>query len=121
MVAYNAYLSVYKIWRDYDKQTYTDSLEDENRYSFADDMVVYMGDINELNKYIERMLDRHCKGDKQAYFEMILSTMTMANVFADWGADKESELCGKWYRKLFYRDYTKYITEEEISDLWGLS
>lgn len=121
-IADNEYYKVYRNWRDYDKQTYTDCLEDENKYSFAYDMVTYMGNTNELNKYIERMLNRHCKGNKQGYYEMILSTMTMANLFNSWGADKESVVCSDWYSTLFFDEDTiyQYVTEDEISDLWGL-
>lgn len=121
-IADNEYYKVYKNWRDYDKQTYTDCLEDNNRYSFAYDMAVYVGNTNELEKYIERMLNRHCKKNKQGYYEMILSTMLMANLFHAWGADKESEVCSDWYLKLFYNEdfIYQYISEGEISDLWGL-
>lgn len=116
------YYNVYKNWRNYDKLTETNCLEDNNRYSFAYDMAVYIGNTNELEKYIERMLNRHCKKNKQGYYEMILSTMLMANLFNAWGADKESEVCSDWYSGLFFNEDTiyKYITEEEISDLWRL-
>lgn len=121
-LAYNAYLNVYKDWKNYDRQTSTDCLEDENKYTFADDMVVYMGNPKELEKYINRMLSRFCKNNKQAYFEMILSTMTMANLFYRWGAEKESEICTEYYSNLFFNEdtYTKYITEDELSELWSL-
>lgn len=120
--AYSTYLNVYKQWRNYDRQTYTDCLEDENKYTFANDMVVYMGNPKELENYIERMLERFCKNNKQAYFEMILSTMTMANLFHSWGAKEEWEICSEWNNKIFFNDkiYTKYITEEELSDMWSL-
>lgn len=121
-IAYNAYLNVYANWKNYDKQTHTDCLAEENKYTFASDMVLYMGNPNELEKYIERMLKRFCKNNKQAYFEMILSTMTMANAFRRWGADKECDICGDYYTKLFFNEntYSKYITENELSDLWIL-
>lgn len=121
-IADNEYYKVYKNWKNYDKLTNTNCLNDDNRYSFAYDMVAYLGNTDELNKYIERMLKRHCKKNKQGYYEMILSCMTMANVFNAWGADKESEVCSSWYSKLFFNEDTiyQYITEEEISDLWRL-
>ena len=121
-IAYNTYLNVYANWKSYDKQTYTDCLAEENKYTFADDMVIYMGNPNELEKYIKRMLKRFCKNNKQAYFEMILSTMTMANLFYSWGANEESEICSYYYSALFFDEDTdsKYITENELSDLWGL-
>lgn len=121
-IAYNTYLNVYANWEKWDKHTHTDCLAEENKYTFADDMVIYMGNPNELEKYIKRMLSRFCKGNKQAYFEMILSTMTMANLFYSWGAEEESEICTEYYSNLFFNEdiYTKYITEDELSDLWGL-
>lgn len=121
-IAYNTYLNVYADWKKYDKQTQTDCLADKNKYTFADDMVAYMGNTTELEKYIKRMLSRFCKKNKQAYFEMILSTMTMANLFYNWGAEKESEICSYYYSALFFDEntYTKYITENELSELWGL-
>lgn len=121
-IAYNGYLNVYADWKFYDKQTNTNCLENENKYTFASDMVIYMGNPKELKKYIERMLNVHCKNNKQAYFEMILSTITMANRFNAWGADKESKICSDYYSALFFNEntYTKYVTEDEISDLWRL-
>lgn len=121
-IADNEYYNVYKNWKNYDKLTNTNCLDDDNRYSFAYDMVAYMGNTNELNKYIERMLNRHCKKNKQGYYEMILSCMTMANLFNAWGADNESTICSDWYSKLFFNEdfIYQYITEEEISALWGL-
>ena len=121
-IAYNTYLNVYANWEKWDKHTHTDCLAEENKYTFADDMVIYMGNPNELEKYIERMLKRFCKNNKQAYFEMILSTMTMANLFYEWGANKESEICSYYYSALFFDEntYSKYITENELSDLLRL-
>lgn len=121
-LAYNAYWNVYRDWKKYDRQTLTNCLEDENKYTFADNMVVYMGNPKELEKYIKRMLSRFCKNNKQAYFEMILSTMTMANLFYSWGAEEESEICTEYYSNLFFNEdtYTKYITEDELSELWSL-
>lgn len=121
-IAYNTYLGVYANWKSYDKLTQTNCLTEENKYTFADDMVVYMGNPKELEKYIKRMLSRFCKNNKQAYFEMILSTITMTNLFYNWGAEKESEICSYYYSALFFDEdtYSKYITENELSDLWGL-
>lgn len=121
-IADNEYYNVYKNWRNYDKLTETNCLEDNNRYSFAYDIAAYMGNTNELEKYIKRMLSRFCKKNKQGYYEMILSCMLMANLFYAWGANKESEICSDWYSKLFFDEETiyQYITEEEISELWGL-
>lgn len=121
-IADNEYYKVYKNWKNYDKLTNTNCLDDDNRYSFAYDMVAYYGNTDDLNKYIERMLRKHCKKNKQGYYEMILATMTMANVFNSWGATEESEVCSSWYSELFFNEDTiyQYITEDEISDLWGL-
>lgn len=121
-IAYNTYLNVYANWEKWDKHTHTDCLAEENKYTFADDMVIYMGNPNELEKYIERMLKRFCKNNKQAYFEMILSTMTMANLFYSWGANKESEICSDYYSALFFDEntYSKYITIDELRDLLRL-
>ena len=120
--AYNTYLGVYANWKSYDKLTKTYCLAEENKYTFADDMVIYMGNTTELKNYIERMLNRFCKNNKQAYFEMILSTMTMANLFCAWGANKESKICSDYYNKLFFNEdtYSKYITKDEISELQSL-
>lgn len=120
--AYKTYLGVYANWKSYDKLTNTNCLYDENKYTFADDMVIYMGNPEELEKYIERMLSKFCKNNKQAYFEMILSTMTMANLFYKWGANKENKICSDYYSKLFFdKDtYSKYITKDELSGLWSL-
>ena len=120
--SYTTYLNVYHNWRNYDKQTSTDCLQDENKYTFASDMVIYMGNPKELEKYIERMLNEFCKNNKQAFFEMILSTMTMANLFYKWGANKESKICSDYYNKLFFEEntYSKYIDKDELSDLWCL-
>lgn len=120
--AYNEYLNVYANWKFYDKHTNTNCLEDENKYTFASDMVIYMGNPKELKKYIERMLNEHCKNNKQAFFEMILSTITMANIFHNWGADKEGKICSDYYYKLFFNEktYSKYITVNELSELWSL-
>lgn len=120
--AHSTYLGVYADWKKYDKLTNTNCLAEESKYTFADDMVIYMGNPNELEKYIKRMLKRFCKNNKQAYFEMILSTITMANLFYSWGANKESEICSDYYSALFFDEntYSKYITENELSEMWGL-
>lgn len=120
--AYIAYMGVYADWKSYDKQTHTDCLAAENKYTFASDMALYMGNPNELKKYIEKMLNQFCKNKKQGYFEMILSTMTMANLFYDWGANEESKICSDYYNALFFNEdtYSKYITEDELSKLWSL-
>ena len=120
--AYNTYLGVYANWKSFDKLMQTNCLAEENKYTFADDMVIYMGNTTELKNYIERMLNRFCKNNKQAYFEMILSTMTMANLFCAWGANKESKICSRYNTDLLFdKDtYSKYITEDELSDFWVL-
>mgnify|MGYP007022360117 CR=1 FL=1 len=124
--AYCGYQSVYKGWVEYDKLTKTDCLSNESRYTFAYDMVVYLCNPNtaetEIDNYIKRQLNNHCKHNKQAYYELILSTMVMSNLFYEWGWENLSALCADWYDNLFFEEDTiyKYITEEEISDLWGL-
>lgn len=124
--AYNVYLNVYANWEKYDKLTGTDCMAKENRYTFADDMVVYLCNPEtaetEIDKYIKRMLNNHCKHKKQAYYELILSTMVMSNLFYEWGWENLSALCSDWYNKLFFNEETiyQYITEDEIKDLWGL-
>lgn len=120
--AYKTYLGVYANWKSYDKQTNTCCLYDENKYTFARDMASYMGNPKELEKYIERMLSKFCKNNRQAYFEMILSTMTMANLFYEYGANTESKICSDYYSKLFFDEdtYSKYIREDELSGLWSL-
>lgn len=124
--AYCGYQSVYKGWVEYDKLTKTDCLSNKSRYTFAEDMVAYIVDTKtaekQIDSYINRMLKRWCKNNKQAYYELILSTMFMSNMFAELGLDNLGELCADWYYKLFYDEefIYNYITEKEISDLWGL-
>lgn len=124
--AYSTYQSVYKNWEQYDKLTTTCCLRNESQYTFADDMVVYLLNPNtakqEIDKYIKRALRTHCKKKPQAYYELILSTMVMSNLFFEWGYNDLSEVCSDWYHTLFYDEefIYKYITEEEISKLWGL-
>ena len=124
--AYNFYQHTYKSWSDYDKLTKTNCLNDESRFTFATDMVVYLMDSEtapqEIDKYIKRALKNFCKHHKQAYYELILSTMAMSNLFYELGYKECSKVCSDWYLKLFYDEefLLKYVTEEEISDLWGL-
>lgn len=115
------YQDTYRNWRDYDKLTGVNCLADENRYTFADDMTAYDTPA-ELNDYIVRMLNTHCRNNKQGYFEMILATMTMSWVFKGIGADDMSRKCADWYYKLFYnRSFSrKYIITSEIEDLMML-
>ena len=125
---YGIYLSVYNNWKNTDRQYNGDEhiLDEENHFTFADDMVVYLTNPKtaeaEIDNYIKRMLSRFCKKNKQAYYEMILSTMVMSNVFFELGYENLSELCADWYSKLFYDEefIYKYITEEEISEMWRL-
>ena len=66
------------------------------------------------------MLKKHCKGNKQAYLEMILSTKVMRKLFAELGLSDESKLCGHWHTKLFFDIYNEYVTDDEIADMWRL-
>lgn len=125
--AYSAYQSTYRKWERYDKQIGMSCLSQDNRYTFADDMVSYLSDYsstaaNEIDSYIKRMLKRFCKHNKQAYYELIISTMLMANLFNEWGYEKESQVCSDWYYDLFFNEqtYSQYITEQEISDFYRL-
>ena len=110
--AQQSFLKTYKNWKDIDNLYGENCLEPENHYTFADD----------LEKYIKRMLSRFANKNKQAYFEMILATLTMSWFFLSLGAEELSELCKKWYTNLFFDEkyYTKYITEEEIAQFWRL-
>ena len=125
-IAYSAYIKTYANWENYDKLTKVGCLTSRNYFTFASDMVTYLVNRNtaksEIDSYIKRMLNRFCKRSKQAYYEMILSTMLMANLFNEWEMDDLGQLCNDWYMKLFYDEkvYKQYITEDEISDLWGL-
>ena len=120
---YNYYTKVYENASDYDRIMGTNILEPINKYTFAEDMVVCLmfEDIaQQIDNYIKKMLKRHCKGNKQAYFEMILSTNVMSKLFAELGKNNESLLCGHWHTKLFFDIYNEYVTDEEISDMWRL-
>lgn len=121
-MACNNYVAVYDNWRSFDKLTDTNCLNDKHGYTFAELMTLYIGFPKDLDKFMKSTLKEYCKGNKQAYFEMILSCMTMANVFHEWGYDDVGKVCSEWYHKLFYNKstYTKYITEDELSDLWRL-
>lgn len=116
-----SFLKTYKNWKDIDNLYGENCLEPENHYTFADDMVYY-DSTDDLEKYIKRMLSRFANKNKQAYFEMILATLTMSWFFLFVGAEELSELCKKWYANLFFDEkyYTKYITEEEIAQFWRL-
>ena len=125
---YSAYLDAYAQWKAIDKLYNGEDavLANENRYTFADDMVVYL--INpksaetEIDKYIKRMLNTHCKNNMQGYFEMILATSLMSHVFNQIGKDNLSDLCADWYHDLFFNEDTiyKYITKDQIRELWHL-
>ena len=123
---YGAYQNVYANWKGIDKLYNINCLRENSHYTFADDMVVYLMDKKnakeQIDKYIKRMLGAHCKNNKQGYFEMILSTMLMANVFHEINMDDLSETCSGWYYKLFYNEETikKFIKMDEIEEMWRL-
>ena len=120
---YEYYLDVYKNARDNDKKNGTNVLQSTNKYTFASDMVVCLmfEDVSiQIDKYINSMLRKRCRGNKQGYFEMILSTMVMGQILAELGKDEESKLCIHWHAKLLYEVYDKYVTDEEISNIWRL-
>ena len=123
---YSEYLNVYAVWRETDKHYSINCLQDRNYYTFADDMIVYLMNVKtaetEIDKYIKRMLRTHCKNNKQGYFEMIISTLLMTNIFNKIGLSDLSNLCADWHQKLFFDEDTikKYIKIEEIEDMWRL-
>lgn len=80
-----------------------------------------VGITNTKEIVIERVEDV-LKGKKQAYYEMVLSTMVMSNLFYEWGYEDLSKVCSDWYLTLFYdEDFIyKYITEDEIAEMWHL-
>lgn len=125
-IAYGTYLSVYENWQKWGEHIGHPCLNKENGYTFADDMVVYLLNPKtagaEIDKYIKRALKTFCKGKKQAYYELILSTMVMSNLFYEWGYEDLSKVCSDWYLTLFYdEDFIyKYITEDEIAEMWHL-
>lgn len=120
---YDYYLSVYQVASDTDKMYGTNILEPTHMYTYATDMVTCLIFDNismYIDKYIDSMLNKSCKGNVQAYFEMILSTMVMSKFFAELGQDIESRLCSRWHTKLLFDVYSDYVTEEEISNIWRL-
>lgn len=114
------------MWRETDKKYGLNCLQDRNYYTFADDMIVYLMNKKtaktEIDKYIKRMLRTHCKNNKQGYFEMIISTLLMTNIFNKIGRNDLSNLCEDWHQKLFFDDDTikKFIKMDEIEDMWRL-
>lgn len=120
---YNYYIDVYENASGLDRVMGTNILEPTNKYTFAEDMVVCLMFENialEIDNYIKKMLKKHCKGNKQAYFEMILSTNVMSKLFAELGLSDESKLCEHWHTKLFFYIYNEYVTDDEIADMWRL-
>lgn len=125
-MAYNTFLNMYANCKQFDKYTNINCLAEESRYTFADDMVVYLMNPQtaekEIDKYVERMLKRHCHHNSQAYFELILSTELMANFFNELGYEDLGECCANWRDELFFEEDTicKYISMDDISKLWAL-
>ena len=113
------YESVYEEAKDYSKYIGIDNLlKESNDYTFATDMLCYIGDTKELNSYIKRMLEQYCHNSKQAYYELIMACICMCEVFSHIKMEKEFECVKKWMYKLRYDPdfYKGYITEKEFTD-----
>ncbi len=113
------YDSVYKEAKDYSKHIGIDNLLEEDKdYTFATDMLCYIGDTKELNSYIERMLEQYCHNSKQAYYELIMACICMYEVFSHLKMKKEFGCVKNWMYKLRYDPdfYKGYITEKEFRD-----
>ena len=100
-------------------------LEPENRFTFAEEMVIYLITDNpkqEIGLYIERMLNTFCKGCVQAYYEMLLSVSIVALVFYESKMFDLSKYCAQWFATLAYDEdfYSQYVTEEDIERFWTL-
>ena len=119
---YNNYQNLLKTEKKYYGENV---LEPENRYTFAEDMVIRLINDNpkqEIGLYIERMLNTFCKGRVQAYYEMLLSVSIVALVFYESKMFDLSKYCAQWFATLAYDEdfYSQYVTEGDIERFWTL-
>jgi len=106
-----------------------DVIDKETSYSFFADMAVKCtfssGEklLNELKSYVKRMLNKYCKGNRNAYCVMVDSLCLLSNILYNANGNETDSVvdwCGDTYRDLFYNKntYLKYITEYEMMSIW---
>jgi hypothetical protein len=120
-IAYGNFANIYNEVKAYSKHIGLDVFDAESRYTFATDMAFYSS-TKEIDAYINRMLNRYCKKNKQAYYEMIMSVLCMLEIYNYLQQEDEIKFFRNWQYKLQYDEnfYKSYITEEEMSDYWRL-
>ena len=119
---YNNYQNLLKTEKKYYGENV---LEPENRFTFAEEMVIYLITDNpkqEIGLYIATLLNTFCKGRVQAYYEMLLSVSIVALVFYESKMFDLSKYCAQWFATLAYDEdfYSQYVTEEDIERFWTL-
>lgn len=120
------YYNIYKNTVKTEKKFYGENILDiDSHFTFAEDIVLCLMSDNpkqEIDLYINKMLNRFCKGCIQAYYEMLLSVSLMGTVFYDCEMLDLSKCCVQWFAKLAYDEdfYHKYISDENIERFWTL-
>lgn len=105
---------------------YNRSGNEEVYYTFFADMAsdfnFHSGDklLNVLKSYEKRMLNTFCKRDAQA-FEIMIDSINQLAWLADALGDKYANIT-EWasneYRRLFYKDWKQYVSEEQMEKIW---
>ena len=101
------------------------TLSPESSFVFAQEMAFCFMSKNpkrEIDSYIQEMLDKFCKENVQAYYEMLLSVSLVASVFYDSEKLDLSKHFAQWFATLAYDEnfYSKYVTDENIERFWTL-
>lgn len=120
-IAYGNFANIYNEAKAYSKHIGLNMFDAESSYTFATDMVLYSS-TKEIDAYINRMLNRYCKKNKQAYYEMIMSVLCMLEIYNYLQDEEMIMFFRNWQYKLQYSEefYKPYITESEMSDYWRL-
>lgn len=96
---------------------FTTISEDSVYCNFVEEILLCILDGGDIDSKIQNMLDKNCKNNPQAYFEMFFSISHLRNIFDNY-KDTEETLA-RWVDKLIgENDFAKqYISEDDFSSL----